>query len=199
MKLPLSIYRDPDPVKMARYFLGKFLMVRSGEGLCGGVILETEAYGGAEDKGCHGYGNRRTARTEPLFAPGGIAYVYLCYGLHNLFNIVTGPADVPQAVLIRSVEIVEGEALVSKRRAGVRKQDWASGPGKVSAALGITRADQGCDLTGDHIWIEDRGVQPSSREISRTPRIGIDYAEEWALKPWRFVWKPAKGLSEIVD
>lgn len=189
MKLSAEIYRDPNPVRMARYFLGKHLLVRTPEGLCGGLITETEAYGGAEDKACHGYNNRRTARTEIMFAPGGRAYVYLCYGMHQMFNIVTGPADVPQAVLIRAVMVTEGVELAARRRGKIPRKDWASGPGRVTAALGITREHNTLDLTGDTVWVEDRGVVVPPRQVTRTPRIGIHYAGEWVHKPWRFVWE----------
>jgi DNA-3-methyladenine glycosylase len=189
-KLIQSAYRNDDPVDCARFLLGKFLIVRARDGITAGLICETEAYGGARDKACHGYGNRRTARTEVMFAPGGLAYVYLCYGLHYLFNVVTGPADVPQAVLIRAVQVIEGRDLAAKRRRGVPEKHWASGPGKVSLALGINREHQGCDLSGDTIWIEDRGVVVPSRTIQRSARIGVGYAGEWAAKPWRFLWEP---------
>jgi DNA-3-methyladenine glycosylase len=190
MKLSVQTYLDPDPVRIARFLLGRFLMVRSSEGVCGGMITETEAYGGSEDKACHGYANRRTARTEIMFAPGGRAYVYLCYGLHEMFNIVTGPAEVPQAVLIRSVEITDGEALVAARRKGIERKNWANGPGRVTVALGIHRKFHNTlDLTGDTIWVEDRRVVVTPKQIIATPRIGVNYAGAWAKKPWRFVLK----------
>lgn len=125
-----------------------------------------------------------------MFGPGGFAYVYLCYGLHHLFNVVVGQPDCPQAVLIRAVRIVEGQSLVAARRKGVPRRDWASGPGKVCAALGITRAYSGVDLTvSGPVWIEDRGIRVPKKEITVTPRIGVDYAGVWAKKPWRFVWE----------
>lgn len=188
MKIPAEAYRDPDPLRQARFFLGKTLRVRTAQGICGGLICETEAYGGAEDKACHGYGNRRTARTETMFAAGGVAYVYLCYGLHYLLNFVTGPQDVPQAVLIRAVQITEGEEWVAQRRPGVSRPQWANGPGKVTVALGLGKKHQGCDLTGSDLWVEDRGIVVPEREIQRTSRIGVDYAGLWAKKPWRLVW-----------
>lgn len=188
-KIPLAAYRPAQPVALARFFLGKQLLVRSPEGLCGGLITETEAYGGSEDKACHGFNNRRTARTEPLFAAGGIAYVYLCYGLHSMLNLVTGPEGPPMAILIRAVRINVGKNLVQQRRPGIAEKDWASGPGKVCTALGITRGDNRLSLTGNRIWLEDVGLRIPDREIVATPRIGVAYAEEWAAKPWRFVWQ----------
>jgi DNA-3-methyladenine glycosylase len=182
-------YADPRPTRAARFFLGKVLCVPAGDGYAEGVIVETEAYGGPLDAASHAFGNRRTARTEVMFAPGGVAYVYLCYGMHRLFNIVTGPLDSPQAVLIRAVRIVEGREIVRRRRPGVAEKDWASGPGRVCAALGIEMHHNRHDLLGDTIWIEDRGIVPPPGEVRRTPRIGVNYAGAWALKPWRFVWE----------
>jgi DNA-3-methyladenine glycosylase len=126
-----------------------------------------------------------------MFGAGGVAYVYFCYGMHRMFNIVTGPVDSPQAVLVRAVRITAERELVRKRRAGVAEKDWASGPGRVCAALGIEMDHNRHDLMGETIWIEDRGVKPPGREVKRTARIGVNYAGEWALKPWRFVWSPA--------
>ena len=177
------------PTRAARFLLGKFLCVRAPDGYAEGVITETEAYGGPKDAACHGFGNRRTARTEILFAPGGVGYVYLCYGLHHLFNIITGPPGSPEAVLIRAVRITAGQDVVQRRRPGVAEKHWASGPGRVAAALGIGLHHYGCDLAGETIWVEDRGLKVPAQEIKRTPRIGVDYAGSWAQKPWRFVWE----------
>ena len=189
-KLTLEDYADPRPVRVARFFLGKFLCVQARDGYAEGMITETEAYGGNQDKASHGFGNRRTTRTEIIFAPGGVAYVYFCYGMHRLFNIVTGPKDSPEAVLVRAVRITAGHDLVRKRRPGVKEKDWASGPGRVCVALGIEmRHNHHNLLFGESIWIEDRGIVPPAREVKRTPRIGVNYAGAWALKPWRFVWE----------
>ncbi len=190
IKLLQKNYLRSDPVFLAKYFLGKSLLVRSSEGLVGGMIYETEAYGGAQDKASHAYNNRRTKRTEVMFGRGGKAYVYLCYGIHYLFNIVTGLENSPEAVLIRGVKITEGIDLVAQRRRGISQSQWASGPGKVTLAMGINLSHQGCDLTGDTIWIEDRGIKVPAKQIQKTARIGVDYAGEWAEKPWRFVWNP---------
>jgi DNA-3-methyladenine glycosylase len=173
----------------ARFFLGKFLCVAAPDGYAEGMMIETEAYGGPKDAACHAFGNRRTARTEIMFAPGGVSYIYLCYGLHHLFNIITGPPDSPEAVLVRAVRITGGQELVRRRRPGVPEKQWASGPGRVCAALAIGMDHYGADLMGETIWIEDRGVKVPPREVRRTPRIGVGYAGAWALKPWRFVWE----------
>lgn len=182
-------YAEPRPTRAARFFLGKYLCVQAVDGYAEGLIVETEAYGGAKDAASHGFGSRRTARTEIMFAPGGAAYVYFCYGMHRMFNIVTGPRDSPEAVLVRAVKITAGHDLVRRRRKGIAEKDWSSGPGRVCAALGIEMHHNRHDLpSGGRIWIEDRGVKVPAREVKRTPRIGVDYAGSWALKPWRFVW-----------
>lgn len=189
-KLTRADYADPRPTRAARFFLGKVLCVRAPDGYAEGMITETEAYGGPEDAACHAFGNRRTPRTEIMFAPGGAAYVYLCYGLHRLFNIITGPGDSPQAVLVRAARIVAGRELMPKRRPRVAEKDWASGPGRVCQALAIGLEHYGADLLGEEIWIEDRGIAVPARQVRRTPRVGVDYAGRWAAKPWRFVWNP---------
>jgi DNA-3-methyladenine glycosylase len=176
------------PVRAARFFLGKFLCVAAPDGYAEGMIVETEAYAGPKDKASHAFGNRRTERTEIMFAPGGVSYIYLCYGLHHMFNIITGPPESPEAVLVRAVRITAGHDLVRQRRPGVPEKQWASGPGRVCAALAIGMDHYGADLMGEAIWIEDRGMKVPAREVKRTPRIGVDYAGAWALKPWRFVW-----------
>jgi DNA-3-methyladenine glycosylase len=187
-------YADPRPTRMARFFLGKFLCVQAPDGYAEGAITETEAYGGIEDAASHAFGNRRTPRTEIMFAPGGAAYVYFCYGMHRMFNIVTGPRDSPQAVLVRAVVITAGREVVGRRRKGIAEKDWASGPGRVCTALGIEMHHNRHDLlAGEIIWIEDRGVRVPAREVKRTPRIGVDYAGAWAKKPWRFVWNFGGG------
>jgi len=191
-KLARADYADPHPVRAARFFLGKFLCVHAPDGYAEGIITETEAYWGPKDAASHAFGNRRTARTEVMFAPGGVSYVYLCYGLHRLVNIITGPVDLPQAVLVRAARITGGREVVRKRRPGVVEKQWASGPGRVCAALGIGLHHGGLDLGGETIWLEDRGIKVPPREVKKTPRIGVDYAGKWALKPWRFVWE-AKG------
>jgi DNA-3-methyladenine glycosylase len=196
-KLVRADYADPVTTRVARFFLGKYLCVQAPDGYAEGVITETEAYSGPDDAACHAFGNRRTARTQVMFAPGGLSYVYLCYGLHRMFNIVTGPQDRPQAVLVRSVFITAGQELVRRRRPGVLEKHWASGPGRVCAALGIGLGHNGLDLAGEFIWIEDRETRVLAREVKRTPRIGVDYAGAWAHKPWRFVWEPGPTSSAL--
>ncbi|MBN1556605.1 MAG: DNA-3-methyladenine glycosylase [Lentisphaerae bacterium] len=185
--LARAFYTRPDVVGISRELLGMYLFTRlGGRTITGGRIVETEAYAGPEDRASHAYGGRRTPRTEVMYRIGGTAYVYLCYGLHALFNVVTHTVDVPHAVLVRAVEPTHGLALIRRRR-GPRIPDCrlAAGPGCVTRALGITTRDTGTDLTGNRIWIERRGPPPS-RPVLRGPRIGVAYAGPHARRLWRF-------------
>ncbi len=183
MKLEKSFYFKGDVCNIARNLLGKILYVESDEGLCGGMIVETEAYSYTE-RACHAFGNRRTGRTETLFAEGGSAYVYLCYGIHRLFNVVTNREGVAEAVLIRALEPVEGIDLMKWRRKKSDLKDLTSGPGKLSEALDIKLQHNNLSLFEDAVWIADEGG--SSPEIVEGLRIGVDYAGEDAFLPWRF-------------
>lgn len=187
MKLKKAYYLEPNVVKLAKNLLGKVLVTREGKTITSGIITETEAYNGTVDKASHSYGGRRTQRTEIMYAEGGTSYVYLCYGIHYLFNIVTNVKDTPHAILIRAIQPLQGKDLILKRR-GVAKVDkkLCVGPGKVSQALGITKKHNGLDLTGDKIWIEDIDIKIKPKDILVGPRIGVDYAEEDADLPYRF-------------
>ncbi|MBI3986113.1 MAG: DNA-3-methyladenine glycosylase [Lentisphaerae bacterium] len=186
-KLPLAFYRSPDVLRIGRQLLGKFLVTRLDGRLAGGMIVETEAYAGPEDRASHAYGNRRTARTDVMFWNGGVAYVYLCYGLHCLFNIVTGREGVPHAVLIRALQPVDGvEAMMQRRRKTRVDRTLAGGPGSLTRALGIRVEHSGMDLRGARIWLEDRGVRVPLRNILAGPRVGVEYAGAHARRPWRF-------------
>jgi DNA-3-methyladenine glycosylase len=185
MAYPLkkSFYQREDVLTIGRELLGKFLFTNIGGEMTGGMIIETESYKGAEDKACHAYNNRRTARTEVMFAPGGVAYIYFCYGMHHLFNIVTNKKDIPHAVLIRAIQPLFGIETMLKRR---KKRPLAAGPGSLTQALGMNRSHNGLSLQGPTIWLEDRQVPISPEQITASSRIGIAYAEEHALLPWRF-------------
>ena len=186
MKLPRAFYTRPNVLEVARDLLGKKLVVpnKSGQRVAG-IIVETEAYRGPEDRASHAYGGRRTNRTETMYALGGIAYVYFVYGMYNQFNVVTNVENRPHAVLVRALEPVEGLDVIKRRRARRSEYEWTSGPGRLCIALGIDRKLDKADLLGDRVWIEE-GLSISPREIARGPRIGIDYAESWMKKPWRF-------------
>lgn len=186
MKLSRAFYTGPDVVALARRLLGALLVVPARDGRrVSGIIVETEAYRGPEDRASHAHGGRRTRRTETMYARGGTAYVYFVYGMYHQFNVVTNRQDVPHAVLVRALEPVEGLALMRRRRAGAPDRNLTSGPGKLCLALGIDRGLDGADLLGDRVWIEERpSVHPSA--IASGPRVGIDYAGDWAGRPWRF-------------
>lgn len=187
-KLPLSFYTRNDVVQISRDLLGKFLLTRiGGETVTGGMIVETEAYHGPEDKASHAYKGRFTARTKIMYEEGGVAYVYFCYGIHYLFNVVTNIKGVPHAVLVRALEPTDGIDLMLKRRKKEQfDQRLAAGPGSVCQALGITKEQNALSLQGDEIWIEDRDVNVSPEEVIASPRVGVQYAGEDALLPWRF-------------
>jgi DNA-3-methyladenine glycosylase len=184
-KLPREFYSRSNVVTVARALLGKLLVVPTGGKRVSGKIVEVEAYRGPQDRAAHSYGGRRTKRTETMYGTGGTAYVFFVYGMYNQFNVVTGAAETPHAVLIRAVEPVEGIELMRKRRQGQPDHNLTNGPGKLCIALGIDRQLDAADLLGDKVWIEEREKLPRS-QIAAGPRIGIDYAEEWKDKPWRF-------------
>ena len=186
LRLPRDFYTR-DAVTVARALLGARLTVAGrGHTRRSGLIVETEAYCGPEDRACHAFGGRRTARTEPMFAIGGTAYVYLVYGLHHQFNVVTSGVGDPQAVLVRAVAPVEGLAGMRRRRAGRADRELSNGPGKLCCALGIDRRLDGADLLGDRVWIEAPDCPIAPSRIARGTRVGIEYAQAWAQRPWRF-------------
>jgi DNA-3-methyladenine glycosylase len=152
-----------------------------------GIITETEAYNGIIDKASHAYGNRRTNRTEIMYRSGGCAYVYLCYGVHSLFNVVTNKEDLPHAVLIRAIQPLHGIEIMELRRGKLRStKAFTGGPGTVSQALGIHYSASGLSLMESKIWIEDQQIKIQKSNIIAGPRIGVDYAGEDALLPYRF-------------
>jgi DNA-3-methyladenine glycosylase len=185
--LPPAFYRRADVVQIAKDLLGKVLITNIDGGLCMARVVETEAYCGATDRACHAHLNRRTKRTEVMFAAGGVAYVYLCYGIHALFNVVTNAEGFADAVLVRAVEPIYNIELMMKRR-GIYKPDdhrLTAGPGALTKAMGITTTHYGLSLQGSEIWIAD-GETIDSQQIISSPRVGVDYAGEDALLPWRF-------------
>lgn len=187
MKLPLRFYSRNDVVAVSRELLGKVLCSNENGQITKAVITETEAYAGVSDKASHAYGGRRTSRTEPMYGQGGTAYVYLCYGIHHLFNVVVGDVDVPLAVLIRAAEPIEGiEQMQQRRRHRRTGKLFLHGPGVLSQALGITTALTGISLLDDRIWIEDQQIPVKSQDVTVGPRIGVDYAEDDAKRPYRF-------------
>lgn len=199
--LPLDFYYNT-ALEAAPRLLGHTIVRQTEHGLIRVRIVETESYGGVEDKGSHAYGGRRTARTEVMFAAGGIAYVYLIYGMYNCLNVVTGTTGDPQAVLIRAVApLTEADAALMRLLRGStarsrRPSDLSGGPGKLCRALSIDRSHNGLPLTqpGGPLWIE-AGVARPNATIMQGPRINIAYAEEYADKPWRFFYRDDPYVS----
>ncbi len=189
-KLPLRFYRRDDVLQIARELLGKILVTKKRGVITSGRIVEVEAYAGTGDRASHAYAGRRTARTEIMYAPGGVAYVYLCYGIHHLFNVVTHGKDIPHAILVRALEPLAGIDTMRKRT-GKKKQDQGltRGPGRLSSALGITTADSGHSLRGDELWIADDGFRYAGSDIMESKRIGVDYAGKDAELLYRFYVK----------
>ncbi|MCC7233581.1 MAG: DNA-3-methyladenine glycosylase [Bacteroidia bacterium] len=186
-KLNREFYTGNNVVSIARKIIGKKLVTFFGGILTSGIISETEAYAGIIDKASHAFGGRRTARTRVLYERGGVAYIYLCYGIHSLFNVVSGHEGTPHAILIRGIVPVDGIQEMSRRTGKkIDPQMEISGPGKVCTALGIHYSSTGTDLTGNTIWLEDSGMVVSKADILISRRIGVDYAGKDALLPWRF-------------
>lgn len=196
IRLERSFYNRTDVLTIARELLGKIIVTQSDDQFSAGRIVETEAYAGVTDKASHAYGGRRTARTEVMYHQPGTAYVYLCYGIHHLFNIVTNEKDVPHAILVRAIEPVAGIPLMLART-GKKKADHSlgRGPGVVSKALGISTRDTGTDLTGDAIYIAEDDFIVTPEMITATPRVGVDYAGADALLPYRFFVKDNRYVS----
>lgn len=195
-KLPLSFYQHEDVLKLSRDLIGKYLLTCFDHQITGGMIIETEAYRGPEDRASHAWGNRKTKRNAVMYESGGICYVYLCYGLHHLLNVVTHCEGVPHAVLIRAIEPKVGiEFMLERRHKKVAERSLTAGPGALSQALGVTTSHNGVPLNSSTIWIEDRGVVIPDSEIIASPRVGVGYAGEDALLPWRFRLKHSRWTS----
>lgn len=190
MKLDRDFYTRESVTTIARELIGKYIFTNINGMVSSGMITETEAYEGITDRASHAFNNRRTNRTEVMFAEGGVAYVYLCYGVHHLFNIVTNIRDIPHAVLLRGIQPMEGVKFMESRIGKTyRGAGFSDGPGKAAKALGIRVTDTGKSLLGNNIWIEDKGVTVSDDLVQIGPRIGIPYANEHALLPYRFLMK----------
>lgn len=177
-----------DVVSISKNLLGKVLVTNFDGLLTAGKIVETEAYRAPDDKACHAYNNRRTKRTEVMFAEAGVAYIYLCYGIHHLFNVVTGPKDTAHAVLIRAIEPIDGiDTMLARRNFKKVVSRLTAGPGALSKALGIQKSYTGIGICEKNlIWIEDRNMTCPESNILASPRVGVGYAEECADWNWRF-------------
>ncbi|MCP9751649.1 DNA-3-methyladenine glycosylase [Ferruginibacter sp. HRS2-29] len=196
-KLPLKFYQRKDVVRIARELLGKVVVTNIEGIITSGRIVETEAYMAISDKASHSYKGKRTARNEHMYSPAGTAYVYICYGMHQMLNVVTNEKGIPDAVLIRALEPVQGveDMLI---RTGKSKPDntLTKGPGNVGKALGINKQHSGLLFLDDVISIyEDKNSNVAEAEIGISKRIGIDSAGEDALLPYRFYIKGNKFVS----
>lgn len=197
LKLQLSYYLNSDVIFLAKDLLGKVLYTQIDGEITAGIIVETEAYFGVDDKASHAYAGRHTNRTQTLYGQGGIAYVYLCYGIHYLFNVVTSVNGEPHAVLIRAIEPLKGKDLIELRRnMPVTKAAISAGPGSTAKALGIDRSFNEKDITGEEVWIEDHDIRYSPDDIIACPRVGVAYAQDHADLPWRFFVKGNKYISK---
>ena len=194
-KLGTDFYRRDDVLQIAKELLGKLLITKWDGELTSGRIVEVEAYAGVIDRASHAHGGRRKNRNEIMYAAGGVSYVYLCYGIHHLFNVVTHGSDTPHAILIRALEPVKGIP-VMLRRTGKEKLDntLTRGPGNVSKALGIFTSHNAWSLQSKELFIADDNFSYSKKEIASSPRIGVDYAGPHALWPYRFY---VKGNSYV--
>lgn len=185
--LPLDFYQRTDTVQVAKDLLGKLLITRFDSQITSGKIVETEAYLGAEDRACHAWNYRRTQRTKTMFLAGGFAYIYLIYGIHQMFNVVTNIEGEPHAILIRGIEPVEGVELMLKRRGKSKLEPGlTAGPGALGKALGMHTSQSGESLSGTQINILDLGQEYAENEIVKSPRVGVGYAGDHAAWPLRF-------------
>lgn len=196
-KLPYSFYQQEDVVSLAVQLLGKQLFTLIDGKLTGGTIVETEAYNGVIDKASHAYGGRFTPRTSTMYEAGGVSYVYLCYGIHHLFNVVTGIKGTPHAVLVRGLEPIAGiDTMLTRRKMQNIAPRITAGPGALAQALGIDKNLNAKDLSGEEIWIADNGIVFQEDQIVASPRVGVAYAEDHALLPYRFYIKGNKYVSK---
>jgi len=196
-KLSQSFYYNKNVTTLSKNLLGKVVVTNLAKQITSGIIVETEAYAGITDKASHAYNNKITTRTKPMYMNGGICYIYLCYGVHCLFNVVTNLKDVPHAILIRAIEPLDGIKIMYKRR-NIQKETYnlTNGPGKLSIALGINKELNSVSLLSNKIWIQDSRIKINKKNILSSQRIGVDYAGEDANLPYRFYIKNNKWVSK---
>jgi DNA-3-methyladenine glycosylase len=186
--LDQSFYNRKNVVQVARDLLGKILITQLDGVRSSGRIVETEAYAGVADRASHAFGGRRTARSEHLYGDPGTVYVYICYGMHHLFNVITNKKDIPHGVLIRALEPMEGiEHMLHRTGKPVADFTLTKGPGNLSCALGMTKFHSGGNVFSEEIFIADDGLRYKKNEIVITKRIGVEGAREDADLPYRFI------------
>jgi DNA-3-methyladenine glycosylase len=195
-KIPLSFYKRKDVVLIAKELIGKIIITHFDGKLTSARIVETEAYVGHIDKASHAFGGKRTARNEHMYAAAGTAYVYICYGLHHMMNIVTNDKNIPDAVLIRAVEPIDGIETMAKRTGkNTNDKTITRGPGNVGKALGIFKHHSGNYLLGNEIYLADDNSKIPEENIGISARIGVESAGKDALLPYRFYLKGNKYVS----
>lgn len=195
-KVPLSFYDRKDVVKIAKELLGKIIVTNLDGKITSGRIVETEAYTGLTDRASHSFGGRRTVRNEHMYSSPGTAYVYICYGMHQMFNIVTNKKEIPDAVLIRAVEPLNGIDIMLKRtNKKILDKTLTRGPGNVGKALGIFKHHSGLFLLDEKIYLLDDKYKIENENIGVSKRIGVESAGADALLPYRFYIKGNKCVS----
>ncbi len=195
-KLGIDFYNRKDVLQVARELLGKIVVTKFDGIVTSGRIVETEAYTAVNDRASHAFGGKRTARNEHMYAAGGTSYVYICYGMHHLFNVVTNEKDTPDAILIRALEPVKGIDTMLDRSGKLKLDNTLTkGPGNAARVLGINKAHSGLNLLGNKIFIEDDGFVLNDAQIGISKRIGVEGAGSSALLPYRFYIKGNKYVS----
>jgi DNA-3-methyladenine glycosylase len=195
-KLGIDFYKRKNVTAIARELLGKIIVTNFDDGFTSARIVETEAYAGVTDKASHAWQGKRTVRNEVMYAAGGISYVYICYGMHQMFNVVTNASEIPHAILIRAAEPLVGlDIMLARTSKKVLDNTLTKGPGNMAKALGIAKIHSGGDLSGDTIYIASDGYALIKDQIGISKRIGVDYAGEDALLPYRFYIKGNKFVS----
>ena len=195
IKLEPSFYQQTDVAAVARQLLGKILVTQTNGIRTSGIIVETEAYAGITDRASHAWNNRRTKRTEVIYKPGGVAYVYLCYGIHHLFNVITNVQDIPHAVLVRALEPLDGIEFMKSRYNNKAPAKFTAGPGSLCKAMGINTALNNESLSGDKVWIEEAAAI-NDHDVLASTRVGVQYAGEDAYLPYRFSIKNNAWVSK---
>ena len=197
MNLPQTFYQRNDVVLIANELIGKYLYTNIDGVVTGGIIVETEAYNGSEDRGSHAFNNKRTPRNQMMYRAGGVVYMYICYGIHDMLNIVTGTQDSSHAVLIRAIEPLTGiETMRERRNLFMDDNRLCQGPGALGKALGLNKVHNGIDLQGDVIWIEDEGLSFTEDKVKAAPRVGMNFEGPYKTIPWRFYLKENKFVSK---
>ncbi len=197
-KLPPEFYRREDVISIARELLGKHVFSTVDGQLTGGLIVETEAYTGPEDRGSHAYLGRRTPKNDMMYSAGGVAYMYICYGIHDMLNVVTGTEGSSHAILVRAIEPTTGIDIMRERR-NIFNNDrrLCQGPGALARALGLAKLHNGVSLQSDLLWIEDSGIRVEEEDIIASARIGLSFQGPYRDVPWRFFLKGNKYVSRV--